>query len=336
MKVGGDVGHLLTREQRHGEATLSHGGPHPRAVVPHETGELTGAHAMSLGGQARSRGRACPGANGVARGAAPVHKELLATLGRARDDRPGLPALVLRPGGDVGGEVGQLRPPEGGPGEPAGVHRLGHPGAVVPHGGGHEDRRAGPLETVESGAHAAALAAHGVALRAALGREETRSLDRVPRGPVVLGREEERGQAGELERCEAWGLGPRVAHRRPHLGQMVPHGCPQIEEAPARSEAGQVRSDGAVADAAHPVAGAAALVGEHVPARDHRPLGGDRSGSLRSRRGGKNHRQRGEPARDEVSQSVRCAPVHCGSPHGGQGGDTATPIARCQSRGEEG
>jgi GAF domain-containing protein len=132
--------------------------------------------------------------------------------------------------------------------------------------------------------------------------------------PWDSSRRPRRGQAREFERCELWTLDPQIAHRGTHPRQMVPHGCPQIEAARACLKAGQVRPDGAVADSAHPVAGAAALVDEDRLARDHLPLGRNRSGTLRSHRRGKKHGQHDEPVVGQgstVTSTGQSVPSHC-------------------------
>src|SRR5262249_56105892 len=47
VEIGDDVGHLLAAELRRLDTTLLHLGPHRRAVVPHEAGELREAHVVS-------------------------------------------------------------------------------------------------------------------------------------------------------------------------------------------------------------------------------------------------------------------------------------------------
>jgi len=177
----------------------------------------------------------------MAVGAAPLREEH-AALGRsARQDVQGPLRPHRRGRVDVGDQVSELGVLEGGPRDSPGLHRLGHLGTVIPHGGGEEDRRAVLFQEIEVRPHDAASAADLVADDTALFREELPAGVH-PAGRIeVVDREQKCNEVPRFARVQL-GLGnAELRHPLGHARCVVPHGGREIVERARAPDAAKIR-----------------------------------------------------------------------------------------------
>src|SRR5262245_7446983 len=146
----------------------------------------------------------------------------------------------LRGRGEQGDEVTELRTREGWSLNLARKHRLAHPGAVVPQGGGHEHRGGETSQMIETWSDFSADPIHLMTDNTALRCEELAPGLSVARRIEVVERVEEPDEIARFAGVECRANDTGLLHALCHPRQVVPHRCGQVEKRAMSRAAPQV------------------------------------------------------------------------------------------------